>query len=554
MFMRWLAAMLAWAVLTLVPATARAETGMPIATCIARAVPGQTAAAMFRHPGAFRCGGRQTDYGSGDFWLLSQPLSPMQASVDHVRSASVWQRSVTLHILYADGAIRRTGFTSRTAHRHLKLGAIFDLAIPPRAAPPVRLLWHIRGSLNLRGILIAPALASARESGRAEVEMAAIYAAFAGMCCALLIYNLALWGALRQSFQPFYCLMVVCLLGYALSSSGALGQWTGIDNNDRQRINYLLLAMSTAAALAFARAFFEPRVFAGWLGRASRVAMVALLASAGAYAVFAPRHAAIIDPVTTAAYAIAVGLVVPVLWRAWRRRSNYLWMFAIAWGAPVILAGVRIVAAMNLVPWNFWIDNSTVLSMALEASLSSLAIAYRIRLLSRERDEAREQEIAARLLADTDPLTGLFNRRAFLRQAIGRTGDQTLVLIDIDHFKTVNDTIGHDGGDEVLRVFARTLRFGVPDGALTARLGGEEFAVVLPAAIGLDPGDILDQLRAARMPFDLAVTASIGTCTGPLARETDWKRLYRHADRALFEAKAAGRDRIRRAQPLHAAA
>ena len=56
-----------------------------------------------------------------------------------------------------------------------------------------------------------------------------------------------------------------------------------------------------------------------------------------------------------------------------------------------------------------------MMAMAVEALLSSLAIAYRIRLLSRERDEAREQEIAARLLADTDPLTGLLNRRAFLR-------------------------------------------------------------------------------------------------------------------------------------------
>jgi GGDEF domain-containing protein len=56
---------------------------------------------------------------------------------------------------------------------------------------------------------------------------------------------------------------------------------------------------------------------------------------------------------------------------------------------------------------------------------------------------------------------------------------------------------------------------------------------------------ILDRLRNARMPFDLQVTASIGTCTGPLLREADWKTLYRSADAALYEAKAAGRDRAR---------
>lgn len=56
---------------------------------------------------------------------------------------------------------------------------------------------------------------------------------------------------------------------------------------------------------------------------------------------------------------------------------------------------------------------------------------------------------------------------------------------------------------------------------------------------------MLDGLRGHRMPFDLGVTASIGTCVGPLHREIDWKTMYRNADRALFEAKAAGRDRVR---------
>ncbi len=220
-------------------------------------------------------------------------------------------------------------------------------------------------------------------------------------------------------------------------------------------------------------------------------------------------------------------------------------MFAVAWAAPIIIACFRVASALHAIGWSFWLDNSTIVTMTLEALFSSLAIAYRIRLMSRERDEARAEEIAARLLADTDPLTGLLNRRSFLRDAIGSEGDQTLLLADIDYFKRVNDTIGHDGGDEVLRVFARTLRQSVPAEALVARIGGEEFAIVTPAALAVEAEDILARLRAGRMPFDLSVTASIGACTGPLARETDWKALYRGADRALFEAKAAGRDRAR---------
>ena len=100
-------------------------------------------------------------------------------------------------------------------------------------------------------------------------------------------------------------------------------------------------------------------------------------------------------------------------------------IFILAWGLPIVLAGVRVLASAGLIEWRFWIDNSTVPSMALEACLSALAIAGRIRQLASERDEAREQEVAARLLADTDPLTGLLNRRAFLHRGDrprGRSG------------------------------------------------------------------------------------------------------------------------------------
>ena len=101
----------------------------------------------------------------------------------------------------------------------------------------------------------------------------------------------------------------------------------------------------------------------------------------------------------------------------------------------------------------------------------------------------------------------------------------------------------------MLRVFARTLRQVAPADALIARIGGEEFAILLPVERMLDPDSVLARLRAARMPFDLTVTTSIGACTGPMANEPDWKAMYRRADRALFEAKQAGRDRARFAPP-----
>ncbi|WP_353443815.1 GGDEF domain-containing protein [Sphingomonas faeni] len=540
--------MLALAVLG--ASSAQASAGRSLTVCILPAKPNESPATLFRTPDRFDCITPQEQFGRGDFWALSQTLPADLARVPGIaaRVASMWQNRVTLNVLYADGAIRQTGFTSHTAGRYLKLGATLSLTLPPHAAPPVRLLWHVEGAANLRGVVMGVTLATPAEAAARETLLAGLYASFGGMAIALIVYNLALWGALRQAFQPVYCLLVLCLLGYAVSSSAALGQLVpALDNNDRLRINIVLLSASAIMVLVFARSFFERPVFDGWLRPASTAAVATLATTGIAFAILAPWHIDVLDRLLALSYIPLIALVPPILYRAWRHRSNYLWMFALAWGTPIVFAGMRVASALGLMSWSFWLDNSTVVSMMLEALLSSLAIAYRIRLLSVERDEAREQEIAARLLADTDPLTGLLNRRAFLSRAIGRPGDQLLLIADIDHFKTVNDTIGHDGGDEVLRVVARALRNAVPNDALIARIGGEEFAIIANTDALLSPDAILAALRRQRMPFDIAVTASIGGCTGPLLRETDWKTLYRSADRALFAAKAAGRDRWREA-------
>lgn len=542
------ATLLAW---LLVPATAHALPGafrQNLTTCIAPRAERMTPRALFAHPGRFDCDPDQIRWGSGDFDVLSVPLAPGTglSTPLTVRTASLWQDGVTLYVLYADGAIVDIATDGHVATRHLQLGAIVERALPVRGVPIVRLLWRTRGSANLRGVLNGPALADHAQSTRSNTVIGALYAGFAGLCIALLVFNLALWAALRHRFQLAYCAMVTTLLVYSISSSGALA-WLmpGIVNNDRLRVNYVALALAGASAMAFARSFFEERVFRGWLGTLSRAVSGMLIVSAALFVCLAPFAARLLDRLYALSFATMMLTVIPVLWRAWRVRSNYLWLFTIGWAAPIGMATLRVAGNFDLLPWSFWLDNSTILAMTLEAVLSSLAIAYRIHLLSRERDEAREQEIAARLLAATDPLTGLLNRRAFLERAIGREGDQMLLLADIDHFKRVNETIGHDGGDEVLRVFARALRTAVPPETLVARIGGEEFAIIAPAERGLSATVVLDRLRAERMPFDLTVTASIGTCVGPLAREADWKTLYCSADRALFEAKAAGRDRAR---------
>jgi diguanylate cyclase (GGDEF)-like protein len=551
MFTRWLARILL-SIAALTPAAAAAQITLP--ACVVGDASGVTLTRVAAGEAPVDCATPQHRFGAGDFWVVS-PLPKDAPANANVRVASLMQDALTLHIVYADGAIARIATTSRTIPRHLQLGAIVEFAIPVRAAPPRQLVWHVRGAANVRGILLNATLVSPATSAALNVRMAALYSGFAGLAFALLVYHLALWGVMRHRFQIAYCAMVVTLLVYAASSSGALAWfWPTIDNNRRLALNYILLGLAAASALAFARSFFEPKVFEGWLGPATTSASVLLASSGMVVIALSFIDVVLADRVYAWILLGSLSVALPILWRAWRRRSNYLWLFAAAWAAPIAFAFGRIISAMHWVPGGFWLDNSTVLSMALEALMSSIAISYRLRLISHERDEAVQNEIIARRLADTDMLTGLPNRRAFLSQAIGRTGGHILHVVDVDHFKLVNETLGHDGGDEVLRQVAKVLRHAAPPAALVARIGGEEFAIVTPIAEPLDPDRLLAKLRSARMPFDVVVTASIGTCVGPLATDVDWKHLYQAADRALFAAKAGGRDRVRAAPALALAA
>jgi diguanylate cyclase (GGDEF)-like protein len=139
--------------------------------------------------------------------------------------------------------------------------------------------------------------------------------------------------------------------------------------------------------------------------------------------------------------------------------------------------------------------------------------------------------------ASTDLLTGLPNRR-MLERALGRlSADDTVIMLDLDHFKQVNDTFGHAAGDAVLRVFGRVLGGTVRGRDTVGRFGGEEFLVILPAKAGADA--FLARLRAewlTKRPFPITFSAGIAASTG------DPDETVSLADQALYQAKKAGRD------------
>jgi diguanylate cyclase (GGDEF)-like protein len=164
-------------------------------------------------------------------------------------------------------------------------------------------------------------------------------------------------------------------------------------------------------------------------------------------------------------------------------------------------------------------------------------------------------------LAMLDELTELPNRRAFQLE-VGRHMARlrrserpfALAIVDIDHFKSVNDRYGHDVGDRVLRRVAAVLKASVRESDLVARVGGEEFAFFLS---DLDPEiatrrieAMLQVLRTTTILEDRPVTASVGMAHSVgFGAEPDYETMYKAADVALYSAKAEGRDRMVQAIP-----
>ncbi|NEU10589.1 GGDEF domain-containing protein [Methylobacterium sp. BTF04] len=243
----------------------------------------------------------------------------------------------------------------------------------------------------------------------------------------------------------------------------------------------------------------------------------------------------------------------------WRGRAEPLlsrWPAMILLGGYTLAYWVRIPLAMvapSPPPGYNPLQSQWLAILCCAGMLFTLSIAFVFMALTKERAERLQ-----RLAADTDPLTGIASRRAFVAgaQAILAQRDRTatLLLFDLDHFKRINDAYGHAVGDGVLVGFCHTAQALLPTGAVFGRMGGEEFACLVPDLAHEDALAAAELIRRAvsglRVPAfpRLAVSVSIGAATNRTwGRDLD--TLLRTADAALYRAKRKGRDRVELSVP-----
>ncbi|MGD9870504.1 MAG: diguanylate cyclase [Thauera sp.] len=371
------------------------------------------------------------------------------------------------------------------------------------------------------------------------------YGLLYGYLFALVAYNLMLFLGLRDRSQLDYVLYVgsFMLLSLAYSGHGQIWLWPGQPEFQRYAI-LVLMVLFGFMGLRFASSFLGLASSLPAMHRlAGALAIVGALAMALCVVFDLQAAAGVVAFVFTLLFTMAMVLIGGVSVHRDRIAAPYFLA-----GALIAMAGTAIttLAVWQGLPYLPWTLHAAELGVALDGTVLTLALAYRMRRLRGER-------LRAEYHAAIDPLTGLRNRRAFAVEATAawqaalRSGQPlSVIVLDLDHFKALNDDFGHSAGDAALVVVARILERCSREGDLVARWGGEEFVVLMPdtalpnaRAIGLR---LIDAIRSAEPVHEgrrLALSASVGVAER--GAHEDLEALIRDADRWMYAAKRSGR-------------
>ena len=384
-----------------------------------------------------------------------------------------------------------------------------------------------------------------------------VAALICGLLLAPVLFDLGYFRALREPFPLWHALFCVMAFIQTAAVSGLIPLMTPIDFKSELDIPYMSLDVMVAATMLFASNFIETE-FISRRQRRILLAIAPLAVLNGFATTFYPQFFGYwIDHVYFGAYMAMLGAYFAVLWRARQagsRMANYLILGFAPFSSVVAIQ----FAAVTLVPQLYTFDETWPQNFALlfEVVATALGVADRFISIKRERDQALDEARSLEKLSERDELTGLRNRRSLDARfdELVAAGFHTIAVIDIDHFKPINDIFGHPYGDGVLVCVAAALKTGDDKDLIAFRIGGEEFLLMLRGKDAAERAEARRRAITVRTLADMEgldrpVTASMGLLDfSAVADEPDldfWS-LYTRADQLLYEAKCAGRNRMRR--------
>ena len=449
----------------------------------------------------------------------------------------------------ADGSRHTTRYDSADIARAWGPQTTFDL--PAYSADDTPRALYLRFDnpvtvLNADQLRIEP---TALQSER-QLDAMVLFGFFCGMMILSGFYSGVISGSLHNRFAGWHMVMSFLFVAYTASSGSLVFMiWPDLTLFQRTSLSYAALSLATATVAPFLYTFIGTRDISATNRRLLTGAAVVLVINAGLMPLLGPTMPFMVRPIYHTAFLFPIAMFVVVSISALRRGNIAVRWVLTAWSVPILFAVERTLRGMNFYQSPFQWDYAFFYALAYMAAIMAMAVAWRVSRLRRDRDRARAQETLLNRHAYTDSLTGLPNRRAF-EERHWRDGDY-LAIMDVDHFKRINDQYGHQTGDEVLRVIGRTLLANVADQKAIAawRLGGEEFAIQITAPSIAEAALTLNTMRQTLSVEIGAHERGIGrtiTLSAGVSRivRGDANKAYGNADRALYRAKESGRDRL----------
>jgi diguanylate cyclase (GGDEF)-like protein len=312
------------------------------------------------------------------------------------------------------------------------------------------------------------------------------------------------------------------------------------------------VALSGAVACLFTREIADLKHFSARIYRAFGWLAVGFVLIAVANVAKFVGFEGLVNAIGDVMFVIAPIFTVIVCFLAWRRGNRAAGWFLIAWcllEAFTIAAALRFLAISSADSDGLYYIGLP-LSMVAASILTALGVADRVRAQRAALSEAERR-------AQTDPLTGVLNRRSLIERldaacarAKARGLPIALLFIDLDHFKQINDTFGHQAGDACLRAIVGPIHAELRQSDVIGRYGGEEFVVILSSADAAAATPIAQRIlervanvRVEGFGMPIAVTCSIGVATSDTLG-TWGEKLLAHADAAVYVAKRSGRNQI----------
>jgi diguanylate cyclase (GGDEF)-like protein len=416
-------------------------------------------------------------------------------------------------------------------------------------------------------------------------------ALFTGIMLALVVYNAFLYLTTRQVVYFWYILTVAFTALVQLNIHGITFQWLWPDFPAfNEKATVVSIALNIITAAVFTVLFLEARRYSMAAARVlyGVITLGCLSLVVGILANY--KTGVLVATLTTFLVTIVMWFVAFYLWKKGQIIARF---YLVAW-TPVILGHILMsTSKAGVLPYSRIYDFAPQIGGALEVLLLSFALAYQINLERQRRQEAQQHALALereakenleikvsertreleilnaqlRTMTLTDGLTKVANRRRFDEKLLDewnrgpRHGQPlSLLVMDVDYFKKVNDTYGHLAGDDCLVTVAERCSKQIHRaGDLLARYGGEEFVVLLPCTPAKGAVEIAERMRKAveEKPVQtgsghaIALTISIGVTTMVTDRKQDADILVRSADEALYAAKTAGRNRVQLADEAY---